>query len=176
MRTIHVDAFDKKSIEHAKREIKAVKLEWQRKADLCCEAVAAMLADMIQANLDAIPYTDDLIDVKTHQPMPMTTDRSILSASAIGNLVYVTGVEVAFVEFGAGVYHNSGMQNPLVTELNAVHFPTEIGSYGKGQGNQPYWFVAHNLISRGTPMYMPIYRAILAIEPEIPTIVRSIFV
>lgn len=176
MRIIHVDAFDKESVEHAKREIKAVKLEWQRKADLCCEAIAAMLADMIQANLDAIPYTDDLIDLGTHQPTPMTTDRSLLSASAVGNLVYVVGVEVAFVEFGAGVYHNGGMQNPLVSELDAVHFPTEIGSYGKGQGNQPYWFVAHNLISRGTPMYMPIYRAMLAIEPEIPTIVRQIFV
>ena len=173
MKTVHVDVFDKSSLEKAIDELNAVKQEWQRKANLCCEAIAAMLADQIDANIEALPMTDDLVDVKTHQPQPYN---SYGLAYAEGNRVYIKGREIAFVEFGAGIYHNNGMQNPLVSELDAVHFPTEIGSYGKGQGNQPYWFVAHNLISRGTPMYMPIYRAMLAIEPEIPTIVRQIFV
>lgn len=136
--------------------------------------IAAMLADQIQANLDAIPYTDDLIDVKNHQFESMTTDWSILTASAHGNKVYIDGAEVAFIEFGAGIYHNAaGQSNPL---SQAVQFDTSIGSYGKGQGNRNYWFVAHNLISRGTPEYMPIYRAILAIQPEIPTVIRQVFV
>lgn len=136
--------------------------------------VAAALADQIQANLDAIPYTDDLIDVKNHQPVPRTTQSSPMAASAHGNKVYIDGAEVVFIEFGAGIYHNgAGQSNPL---SQAVQFDTSIGSYGKGQGNRNYWFVAHNLISRGTPEYMPIYRAILAIQPEIPTMIRQVFV
>ena len=170
MKTVHIDAFDKSSVDKAIEEVKAVKKEWQRKANLCCEAIAAMLADQIDANIEALPMTDDLVDVKTHQPQPYN---SYGLAYAEGNRVYIKGREIAFVEFGAGIYHNQGVNNPL---SEAVQFDTSIGSYGKGQGNQPYWFVAHNLISRGTPAYMPIYRAMLAIEPEIPTIVRQIFV
>lgn len=169
-----IDLCEADSIKNAVIELKATKREWERKANLCAEMIAAQLADMIQANLDAIPYTDDLKDTKTHQVVSMTTDRSILAASAHGNMVYVAGAEVVFVEFGAGVYHNgNGNNNPL---SEAVEFDTDIGSYGKGQGNNKYWFVAHNLISCGTPMYMPIYRALLAIKPEIPTLVRQVFV
>lgn len=170
MQTIHIDLFDKDSVKNAIVEIKAVKSEWERKANLCCEMIAAVLADQIDANLKAIPYTDDLINLKTHQYERKSPDIYVMSQ---GNGVFVEGEEVVFIEFGAGVYHNESVNNPL---SEAVQFETDIGSYGKGQGLQPYWFVAHNLISRGTPMYMPIYRAIIAIKPEIPTLVRQVFV
>lgn len=174
MKTIRIDVISRESIRHAIADLESVKREWQRKANLCCEMVAAALADQIQANLDAIPYTDDLKDIKTHQPVPRTTQSSPMAASAHGNKVYIDGAEVAFIEFGAGIYHNgAGQSNPL---SQAVQFDTSIGSYGKGQGNKKYWFVAHNLISCGTPEYMPIYRAILAIQPQIPTMIRQVFV
>lgn len=174
MKTIRIDVTNRESIRHAIADLESVKKEWQRKANVCCEMIAAMLADQITANLQAIPYTDDLIDVKNHQPVPRLTTSSPMAASAHGNKVYIDGAEVAFIEFGAGIYHNgAGQSNPL---SQAVQFDTAIGSYGKGQGNRNYWFVAHNLISRGTPAYMPIYRAILAIQPEIPTMIRQVFV
>lgn len=170
MKTITIDLFNKDSIKEAIAEIEAVKDEWKRKANVCSEMIAAMLADQIEANLEEIPYTDEQIDLKNHT---ITQKYSPLGVFPYGNKVVVRGVEVAFVEFGAGIYHNQQVNNPL---SEAVQFETNIGSYGKGQGLQPYWFVAHNLISRGTPAYMPIYRAILAIKPEIPTLVRQVFV
>ena len=85
----------------------------------------------------------------------------------------IKGHDIAFIEFGAGIYHNGSVNNPL---SQAVQFDTSIGSYGKGHGNEPYWFIAHNLISRGTPAYMPINNAIEQIVPMIPTIVRQVFV
>lgn len=174
MKTIHIDLFDKDSVKNAIAEIEAVKAEWARKANLCAEMIAAMLADQIQANLDAIPYTDDVINVKTHQYERKSTNFFV---TAQGNMVYVGGEEVVFVEFGAGYTHNSnGSENKLADEFAKTGLKTDIGSYGKGQGLQPYWFFAHNLISKGTPMYMPIYRAIIAIKPEIPTLVRQVFV
>lgn len=170
MKTITIDIFERNSIQNAISELQTVRQEWERKANLCCEAVAAALADKISENLSAIPYSDDVVDVSSHLPMQTFP---ILGAEARGNSVYVGGEEIAFVEFGAGIYHNQGRTNPL-GEL--VQFDTTPGSYGNGNGAKPYWFFAHNLISYGTPAYMPIYNAIEAIKPEIPTIVRGIFV
>lgn len=170
MKTLHIDVSDRNSVKSAIAELQSVKKEWQRKANLCCETVAAMLADMISENISEIPFSDDLKDIETHQAIP---GFPMIAAYAKGNSVFIQGEEVAFVEFGAGIYHNAGRSNPLSEK---VQFDTAIGSYGKGQGNQKYWFVAHNLISCGTPAYMPIYNAIEAIKPMIPTIVRQVFV
>lgn len=170
MKTIRIDITDRQSLNNAIAELNSVKQEWQRKANLCCETIASMLADMISDNLTSIPYSDDLKDISTHTPIP---GFPIIGAYASGNTVYIKGEEVAFVEFGAGIYHNQGRSNPLADK---VRFDTTPGSYGQGHGNQKYWFVAHNLISCGTPAYMPIYNAIEQIKYEIPTIVRSIFV
>lgn len=171
MRTITIDLCEADSIKNAISEIQDLKAEWKRKANVCSEMIAAMLAAQIEANLDAIPYTDDIINLNDHVPTPKSTGFGVMPH---GNSVIVRGMEVAFVEFGAGIYHNSsGETNPL---SEAVQFSTDIGSYGKGQGLNNYWFIAHNRISRGTPMYMPIHRAILAIQGQIPTLVRQVFV
>lgn len=169
MKTIHIEALDIVSVDHAIDELREVKREWQRKANVVCEVVAAMLADEIDKNLHQITLTDDLINVKTHQPVNI---KEINVAQAIGNRVLIQGTSVVFVEFGAGIYHNPSVNNPL---SESVHFETSIGSFGKGQGNQKYWFVAHNLISFGTPAYMPIHNAIETIKPQIPQIVREIY-
>ena len=172
MKTIHIDISSRSSVTNAIAELNYVKKEWQRKADLCSEMIAAALADEIQKNLDDIPFTDDMKDVKTHTELPL---RSELSAVAVGNQVIVSSAEgeIAFVEFGAGIYHNAGTNNPL---SDNVGFKTYIGSFGKGQGNKKYWFVRHNVISCGTPAYMPIYNALETIKPMIPTLVRQVFV
>ena len=70
MRTVKVEILDRESVAHAIRELKAVKLEWQRKADLCSEMIAAALADEIDKNLHEITMTDDIKNVKTHTPEP----------------------------------------------------------------------------------------------------------
>lgn len=169
MKTISVNVCDRLSVNKAITDLQAVKAEWLAKCRQVEEEVARQLADIISENLADIPYSDDLKDIGTHTATPTFP---ILGAMANGNTVTIGGEEVVFVEFGAGIYHNAGTNNPLA---DSVQFDTAIGSYGKGQGNQKYWFVAHNLISCGTPAYMPIYRAIEAIKPMIPTIARQVF-
>lgn len=173
MKTVYIDIGDANSVRNAIAELKEVRAEWLRKANILCETVAAMLADMIANNLGEIPFSDDLKDIKTHEATPRIP---MYASYARGNTVIVeeNGGEIAFIEFGAGIYHNSsGRNNPLAEK---VAFDTGIGSYGQGQGNKKYWFVAHNVISCGTPAYMPIYNAIEAIKPQIPTIAREIFI
>lgn len=171
MKTIHIDLSSRSSVSNAINELNNIKKEWQRKSNLCAEMIAAALADEIQKNLDAIPFTDDIKDVKTHSVVPKNT---VLTATAVGNRIVINGEEVAFVEFGAGAYYNGvGSKNPL---SDAVSFDTATGTYGKGQGSKKFWFIAHNRISCGTPAYMPIYNAIEAIKPQIPTMIRQVFV
>ena len=170
MKTIHIEAFDKSSVDKAIEEVKAIKKEWKRKAKEAEKLIAEELANLINQNLMNVAIADDLINVKEHQEVHTAPG---VEARARGNTVTVYGENAVFIEFGAGIYHNGGVDNPL---SKAVQFDTSIGSYGKGHGNEPYWFVAHNLISRGTPAYMPINNAIEQIVPMIPTIVRQVFV
>lgn len=170
MKTIHIEAFDKSSVDKAIEEVKAIKKEWKQKAKQAESLIAEELANLINQNLMNVAIADDLINVKEHQEVHTAPG---VEARARGNTVTVYGENAVFIEFGAGIYHNGGVDNPL---SKAVQFDTSIGSYGKGHGNEPYWFVAHNLISRGTPAYMPINNAIEQIVPMIPTIVRQVFV
>ena len=176
MKTIHIDLLDSQSIKNAVADLREVEKDWKKKANEAAKEVCREIAMQIRANLEAIPYTDDLKNTKTHEIVQKKDTLGVwdMRETKNGCMVSITGKDIVFVEFGAGYYHNSnGNTNPLG---DMVSFSTEIGSYGKGQGLNKYWFVAHNLISCGTPMYMPIYRAILAVKPEIPTIVRKVFV
>lgn len=176
MKTIHIDLLDSQSIKSAVADLREVKRDWEKKSVEAAKEVCREIAMQIQANLEAIPYTDDMINVATHEIIQKKDTLGVWDMRETNNgcTVSITGKDIAFVEFGAGYYHNSnGNENPL---SSSVSFSTDIGSYGKGQGLNNYWFVAHNLISRGTPMYMPVYRAILGVKPEIPTIVRKVFV
>ena len=70
MKTIHIDIGDPDSVKAAIAELKEIRAEWNRKANLLCETIAAMIADQVSANLSEIPYSDDLKDVSTHTPTP----------------------------------------------------------------------------------------------------------
>ena len=177
MKTIHIDLLDADSVKSAVAELREVKSDWEKKAKTAALEVCRELADQIRANFEYIPYTDDMINVKTHEVIREKELQGVggwsITETQNGGTITVGGKDIVFVEFGAGAHYNHGGENPL---SESVSFSTEIGSFGKGQGLNDYWFVAHNLISKGTPMYMPIYRAILAVKPEVPTIVRKVFV
>ena len=176
MKTIHIDLLDSDSIKSAVAELREVRRDWERKSNLAAKEVCREIAEQIRANLDYIVFTDEFKNTETHEIIQKKEPMGVwdLTETKNGCTVTIRGKDIVFVEFGAGVYYNpNGNGNPLG---EMVSFSTEIGSYGKGQGLNQYWFVAHNLISCGTPAYMPIYRAILAVKPEIPTIVRKVFV
>lgn len=175
MKTIHIDLLDKDSIKSAVAELREVRRDWEKKANEAAKEVCREIAMQIQANLEYVAFTDDMINVKTHEIIQKKEPMGVwdLTETKNGCKVTIRGKDIVFVEFGAGAHYNHGNENPL---SESVSFSTEIGSFGKGQGVNDYWFVAHNLISKGTPAYMPIYRAILAVKPEVPTIVRKVFV
>ena len=67
MKTIHIEAFDKSSVDKAIEEVKAIKKEWRRKAKEAEKLIAEELANLINENLMNVAIGDDLKDIKTHQ-------------------------------------------------------------------------------------------------------------
>ena len=95
-----------------------------------------------------------------------------------GNCIVIeaTGYEVLFVEFGAGVYHNSGVgssKHPKGQELGLT-----IGSYGPNGAKKVWGFYDENdelKLTRGTPANMPMWNAVQTVSREIPDIVKEVF-
>ena len=96
------------------------------------------------------------------------------------------GHAVCFIEFGAGVYHNTAAY-PLPKPEGVVG----IGEYGKGKGKQNYWgYYGDNpgsngwvvetkkgpvVITHGNPAAMPMYYASSEMKQRILSIAKEVF-
>lgn len=76
-----------------------------------------------------------------------------------GYCIKAEGRAVAFIEFGAGVYHNPGEPYPNPRPAGIVG----IGEYGKGYGKRQAWGFRDEsgelVITHGTPAAMPLWYA-----------------
>ena len=76
-----------------------------------------------------------------------------------GYCIVAEGKAVAFIEFGAGVYHNPGEPYPNPRPEGIVG----IGEYGKGYGKRQAWGFRKDdgelVVTRGTPAAMPMWYA-----------------
>jgi hypothetical protein len=76
-----------------------------------------------------------------------------------GYCIKAEGKAVAFIEFGAGVYHNSGEPYPNPRPDGIVG----IGEYGKGHGKRQAWGFKDEsgelVITHGNPAAMPMWYA-----------------
>ena len=76
-----------------------------------------------------------------------------------GYCIKAEGRAVAFIEFGAGVYHNPGEPYPNPRPEGIVG----IGEYGKGYGKRRAWGFRDEsgelVITHGTPAAMPMWYA-----------------
>lgn len=87
----------------------------------------------------------------------------------------VAGGVAIFIEFGAGVYHNSPVgtsPHPLGRGLGFT-----IGSYppAPSQGSQEAWSVPGEGITRGTAAQRVLYYAVRYAQPEVEDIAREVF-
>ena len=76
-----------------------------------------------------------------------------------GYCIKAEGKAVAFIEFGAGVYHNPGEPYPNPRPAGIVG----IGEYGKGLGKRQAWGYKDDsgtlVITHGNPAAMPLWYA-----------------
>ena len=158
-------------IDRAIRELAQYKTDFTQKVELLREKVAERLADEARSGFTGA-VVDDLI--KGGQRLAQVN----VSVDNRGNLsvVIADGEDAVWVEFGAGVHHNSSpgsSPHPSGAELGFT-----IGSFGKGNGKKEVWgFYEDDVLklSRGTPAIMPMHRAVQTVCNDIKDIVREVF-
>ena len=92
-----------------------------------------------------------------------------------GYAIVASGKAVAFIEFGAGVYHNSGEPYPDPRPEGIVG----IGEYGKGYGKRQAWGFKNEagelVITHGNPAAMPLWYASEEMRSKITKIAKEVF-
>ena len=98
-----------------------------------------------------------------------------LKISKNGCVIEAKGKAVCFIEFGAGVYHNTGEPYPDPRPDGIVG----IGEYGKGQGKRQAWGFRNEagevVVTRGNPAAMPMWYASEEMRNNILKIAREVF-
>jgi hypothetical protein len=98
-----------------------------------------------------------------------------LMATNNGYAIVAEGRAVAFIEFGAGVYHNPGEPYPDPRPAGIVG----IGEYGKGKGKRNTWVfrdeAGEKVFTHGNPAAMPLWYAREEMRSKITQIAREVF-
>ncbi len=151
------------SIDNAITELKAFRDSLERKKDKLLEELAN-----IGVREASVRFTTAMYDGINDSSVTLETTTG-------GYVIKAEGHAVAFIEFGAGVYHNSGEPYPDPRPEGIVG----IGEYGKGYGKRQAWgFIDDSgelVITHGNPAAMPMWYASEEMRSKILKIAREVF-
>lgn len=182
-RTITIDIFDPASIDAAVREIRDYSKWVTRKTEELRERVAELIRNhaeplfqsaIAQDNFKSKGPGDDNFQSET----PRIGGDVIVTVECDDNvtLVVAHGKDAIFIEFGAGVYHNTPVgssPHPLGGELGFT-----IGSYGPNGAHRTWGYAGDDgriYLTHGVPASMPLYRAVQSVTRDIVQIAREVF-
>ena len=162
-RTVIQCTLDAAGIKRAIEDIKRYKQEFLTKEKRLVEGLAE-----IGLKEASVRFTTAMYDG--------TNDVSVqLDATNNGYVIVAEGKAVAFIEFGAGVYHNTNEPYPNPRPNGVVG----IGEYGKGYGKRKAWGYKNEnddlVITRGNPAAMPMWYASEEIKNSVLRVVREVF-
>lgn len=158
-----------KSIHEAIEQLEQYKEKFYNKNDEFVRRLAELGIPVIDQNIamaqgDSSKEHDTYIKIDSFEGYSQAT-------------LTLQGKDIAFIEFGAGVYYNGeagSSPNPKGKE-----FGYTIGSYGKGHGKQETWgYYADTgelILSHGTEATMPLYSASIEILQNIRRIAKEVF-
>lgn len=94
------------------------------------------------------------------------------------SVVFASGDEAVFIEFGAGVYYNGAAGSS--PHPKGAEFGFLIGEYGKKQGRKNVWALPGStrdnpILTHGTPAAMPMYRGAQEARSVIMELAREVF-
>ena len=154
---------DKQDIDRAIEELKAYKREFLDKEKRLLEGLAEIGIKEASVRFTTAMY-DGVNDVSVR-----------LDTNSNGYAIVAEGRAVAFIEFGAGVYHNTGEPYPNPRPTGIVG----IGEYGKGRGKRKAWGYRNEnnelVITRGNPAAMPMWYASEEIKDQVIKVAREVF-
>ena len=151
------------SIDNAITELRAFQASLDRKKDKLLEELAN-----IGVKEASVRFTTAMYDGVNDSSVTLETISN-------GYCIKAEGKAVAFIEFGAGVYHNPGEPYPNQRPSGIVG----IGEYGKGRGKRPAWGFKDDsgelVITRGNPAAMPMWYASEEMRSKILKIAKEVF-
>lgn len=162
-------SLSEKSIQNAIKELNQYKNDLKRKNDEFVKHLAELGIPIINQNIASAAGDSD----KSHN--------TYIKINSFGDYSQATlvceGRDLLFIEFGSGVFYNGSAgtsPHPKGSELGYT-----IGSYGKGQGKNDFWFYyadsGESVMSHGTESTMPVYKASIEIMQNIRRIAREVF-
>ena len=162
-KTIIKTTLDKQEIDRVIKELKAYKQAFLKREKDLLEGLAEIGLKEASVRFTTAMY-DGTNDVSVH-----------LDATNNGYVIVADGQAVAFIEFGAGVYHNTSEPYPNPRPSGIVG----IGEYGKGMGKRKAWGYKNEndevVITRGNPAAMPMWYASEEIKNSVLKVVREVF-
>lgn len=162
-KTVITTGLNKQAINSAIVLLQNYKREFREKEKRLVEGLAEIGLKEASVRFTTAMY-DGTNDVSVH-----------LDATKNGYVIVADGKAVAFIEFGAGVYHNGSEPYPNPRPDGIVG----IGEYGEGHGKQKAWgYMDENdelVITRGNPAAMPMWYASEEIKSSVLKVVREVF-
>lgn len=158
-----------KSIQNAINEVRKYQRELIDKNELFVRRIAELGIPVIDQNIAAAQGDSD----KNHNTYIKINSFGSYSEAKL----VVEGVDLLFIEFGAGIHYNGSARTS--PHPKGEEFGYTIGSYGKRQGSKDFWFyyadTGEGVMSHGTQSTMPVYRASQEIIQNIRRIAREVF-
>ena len=162
-------SLSQKSIQNAIKEIEAYKRQFIDRNELFVRRLAELGIPVIDQNIAASHGDSD----KNHNTYIKINSFGSYSEAKL----VVEGKDLLFIEFGAGIHYNGS--SGTSPHPKGEEFGYTIGSYGKGQGQNDFWFyyadTGEAVMSHGTKAAMPVYRASQEIIQNIRRIAKEVF-
>ena len=166
---IKINLFDSRSLDKAIQQIR----QYQNSLNDKCTEFVRRLAEV------GIPVIDE--NIAAAQGDSDKGHNTYIKINSFGSYsqaeLIVESNSILWIEFGAGVHFNGHLgssPHPKGEELGYT-----IGSYGKGQGKNDFWFYyadsGEAVMSHGTQATMPVYKAGLEIKRQILKIAKEVF-
>ena len=158
-------------IDNAIKELQNYKQDFIKKVKLFQQKVSEYVANEVQQGFSNALSDDIIKGSKKYADVKVTIENN----NEI-TLIIAEGEDVIWVEFGAGVYHNSSLGSS--PHPNGVELGFTIGSYGKGNGKKSIWGFYEDgelKLTRGTPAKMPMANAITSVCNDITKIAQEVF-
>ena len=159
------------SLDKAIQALKDYQKDIQEKSKLFVDKLGAYGLEVLNINISKIPSSSDGKDISTSLRR---------NGDGYTATLTISGDEVAFIEFGAGVKYNTskgGSLHPKGQELGLT-----IGSYNPRSKNAERptgWFYidayGRKQHTYGTPTYAPLHNSEMAIISTINLIAREVF-
>jgi hypothetical protein len=162
-KTVIKCTLNKEDIERAIKELKSYKQDFLKKEKRLLQGLAE-----IGIKEASVRFTTAMYDG--------TNDVSVrLNKAKNGYVIEAKGEAVAFIEFGAGVYHNGSEPYPNPRPTGVVG----IGEYGKGMGKRKAWGYKNEndelVITRGNPAAMPMWYASEEMKNSVLRVVKEVW-